>query len=315
MFNFLIENEIFDKCYLSKEHWEYFNYFLDFYYRNAKIYKRSNNSKFNSLLFDFAEKNLKFDVSKGGLDSNFIYLVKCNYFFEQTDTSKAFIYFNKTNKPFIKTEEFQKDNKKQEMLATSSNEVLIKMLAQNFANYRSNPNLAIEFAMCIKPSFKVRNCLIEILLNLNEKSVENTFVYLDTLQKLLVKEQKVGLSYFEILGGIGGKSILNLAIQEIKDQKDNKKARAFLLLVKGICKNRNYFLAKSTLPNYFSPESELEVFSKILNSEAIYRISLNEKNFKTKNYPFKTFDDELGIESFNDLEDDFGGDIYFSSDE
>ena len=39
------------------------------------------------------------------------------------------------------------------------------------------------------------------------------------------------------------------------------------------------------------------------------------KNFKTKNYPFKTFDDELGIESFNDLEDDFGGDIYFSSDE
>jgi hypothetical protein len=311
-FDYLRFNKKFGLFFKSKEDGELIDIYLKSYFENATIYKDFSLAKIDYSIFDFVEKNLLTEFNLGGLDTNFIFLVQCNRFFEQKDTKKAYYYFNRLNKKYIQTELFQK-GQRETNLQIKLSRYLIGKLSQHLSKYEKDPNLSIEFATCFLESFETRNKLLSLLINLDdENGIENTFLYLDTLQKLINKDQKIGLVYFEALGAIGGKQCIDLALKNLKDLKDERKARAFQLLVRGICKNKNYYLANKILPSYLSPTTELEVFSEIMKSEILLNKS---KHLDNDNYPFRIFDERKGLQSLSDYESDMGEMYYLTGDD
>ena len=112
-------------------------------------------------------------------------------------------------------------------------------------------------------------------------------------------------------GIIGGNSIYKIAKVYLRECKDENKPSAFLLLIKGICSNGNYFNAKSYIPEFVSPSTELKLNTEILKSEVQSRI----KNYKKSlgSVFFKKYDELLDFSAiFLDDERANGDDFIYS---
>jgi hypothetical protein len=188
----------------------------------------------------------------------------------------------------------------------------LSKLAENLALNNSEPQKAMDLINSFADNYIKRNVLIDIISKIaNTKLSENTFFYYNELANLIEKDQKYGLKFFKMSGIIGGNSIYNIAKVYLKECRDENKPRAFLLFINGICSNGNYFKAKSFIPEFVSPTTELKLNSEILKSEVQSRIKNNKKSLITE--LFKKYDTFLNFrEIFQDNEKPDGEGFIFS---
>jgi hypothetical protein len=124
-----------------------------------------------------------------------------------------------------------------------------------------------------------RNLLLNICYTLqNEGPIENTFVYLDELFKVLNTETDAGSDFFRILGKIGGKNINEIAQSQLRKTPEHLKPQALQNLIKGIAERGNYYEALQYLPDYISSSKELSLYNEILKAEIIKRENKNATN-------------------------------------
>lgn len=130
-----------------------------------------------------------------------------------------------------------------------------------------------------------RNLLLNICYTLqNEGPIENTFVYINELFKVLNTETDAGSDFFRILGKIGGKNINEIAQSQLRKTPEHLKPQALQNLIKGIAERGNYYEALQYLPDYISESKELSLYNEILKAEIIKRENKNAKNATSGNW-------------------------------
>ncbi len=311
--NYLRKKQGLASFYYSKDEWKMFQTFLD----NTGIIKIDEWNKTDSLnysYFDLAEEFIhENSMAKANLDSNYIYLIKSEKYFELTDTLNAFKYYKKTNPKIVLSAEFQKG---EEQKGYKFKE-LLKHVATNFATNSTSTTEALKLASCFYEPYFRRNTLINIVLKLQEKGpIENSCIYLDSIYKYVDKEPKYGLKLIQVNAMIGSQALYNLTMKMIKDVNDKQKPRALVLFVKGVAFNGYYYKALGYIPDYVSSSNELELYTEIMKAEVKKRLKVKQKLEPKHIDPFKNYDNNEGfVWGTGDEENGESGVYYFGGEE
>ncbi|MES2837492.1 MAG: ATP-binding protein [Bacteroidota bacterium] len=131
-----------------------------------------------------------------------------------------------------------------------------------------------------------------------------TYLLLDNLiNTQIYTTQKFANGLFEILGRLSTNSTNAVALTLLKDKNDKIKPLCLNYFVEGVAQTGNYYLATSYIPDYVSSSSQLQLYTIILNNEAI----LKERSWLTNSLFTNPFTGKL--------ESDDDGRVYVSSED
>jgi hypothetical protein len=158
----------------------------------------------------------------------------------------------------------------------------------------------------IKSDEEKRKLLLRICYQLqNGEGVENSFFYLNELLKNNTDATKMGMSFYRVLGKIGGGRIEKLAQDKFRNIPELMKPFALDNWVLGTAENGNYYKAKKLIPASVSETKELKLINLILQAEIIKKSNKIIENAFEGNWndaPYFELDKKNNESQFNSLD-------------